>query len=338
MKAVWYARQGPAREVLQFGEQPAPEPGPGELRVRLAASGVNPSDCNRRAGKDYAMESALIIPNSDGAGTVEAAGAGVDRSWIGKRVWLYNGQRGRALGTAAEYIALDASLVAALPEDVSFEAGACLGIPCMTAYRCVFIEGEVRGKWVLVTGGAGAVGHYAIQLAKWGGAKVIATVSSAAKGAHASAAGADYVIDYRAENVGARVLEITGGAGVDRIAEVDFGGNLEASLACIALNGSIAAYASRGDATPHLPFYRFMRKNVALHAVLLYNTPAEFRRRAQHEINRWLATGQAKHTVAATFSLGETAAAHEAVESGTKIGTVVVRCDRRELKALDGIA
>lgn len=328
MKAVWYARQGPAAEVLQFGEQPAPEPGPGELRVCLAASGVNPSDCNRRAGKDYAMESALIIPNSDGAGTVDAAGAGVDPGWIGKRVWLYNGQRGRALGTAAEYIALHVSLVAPLPDDVSFDAGACLGIPCMTAYRCVFLDGDVAGKWVLVTGGAGAVGHYAIQLAKWGGAKVIATVSSPAKAAHATAAGADHVIDYRSENAGARVLEITGGAGVDRIVEVDFGGNLEASLACIALNGAIAAYASRGESAPRLPFYRLMRKNVSLHAVLLYNTPPEFRKRAQQEINRWLGTGQAKHAVAATYPLHETAAAHEMVEAGGKIGTVVVRCDR----------
>ncbi len=328
MKAVWYARQGAAREVLQFGDQPMPEPGPGELRVRLAASGVNPSDCNRRAGKDYAMESALIIPNSDGAGTVDAAGSGVDPAWVGRRVWIYNGQRGRALGTAAECIALDASLVAPLPEAVSFEAGACLGIPCMTAYRCVFLDGEVGGRWILVTGGAGAVGHYAIQLAKWRGAQVIATVSSPAKAAHASEGGADHVIDYRSEDVGARVLEITGGAGVDRIVEVDFGGNLEASLACIAPNGAIAAYASRGEAMPRFPFYRLMRKNVTVHAVLLYNTPAEFRRRAQLEINRWLRAGQAKHTVAATYPLSETALAHEAVESGAKVGTVVVRCDR----------
>jgi NADPH2:quinone reductase len=251
----------------------------------------------------------------------------VDRGWLGRRVWLYNGQRGRALGTAAEYISLDASLVAPLPDEVGFVEGACLGIPCMTAYRCVFLDGDVRGKWVLVTGGAGAVGHYAIQLAKWGGARVIATVSSPAKAAHASAGGADYVIDYRSENVGARVLELTGGAGADRIVEVDLGGNLEASLACVAMNGVIAAYASRGEATPRLPFYRLMRKNITLHAVLLYSTPAEFRRRAQQEINRWLETGEAKHTVAATYALRETAAAHEAVESGGKIGTVVVRCD-----------
>jgi NADPH2:quinone reductase len=192
----------------------------------------------------------------------------------------------------------------------------------------VFLDGEIAGRWVLVTGGAGAVGHYAIQLAKWGGARVIATVSSAAKAAHATAAGADHVIDYRSVNVGARVLEVTGGAGVDRIVEVDFGGNLEASLACIALNGAIAAYASRGESTPRLPFYQLMRKNVSLHAVLLYNTPAELRQRAQQEINRWLATGKAKHTVAATFPLRDTAAAHETVEAGTKVGTVVVRCDR----------
>lgn len=328
MRAVWYTQQGPANEVLRFGERPTPAPAPGEVRVRLAASGVNPSDCNRRAGKGYAMESPLVIPNSDGAGTVDAVGAGIEADWLGRRVWLHNGQRGRALGTAAEYIAIDSSLVALLPDNTAFEEGACLGIPCMTAYRCVFIDGDVSGQWVLVTGGAGAVGHYAIQLAKWGGANVIATVSSSTKAAHAMAAGADQVLNYRSEDVATRVLEITGGRGADRIVDVDLGGNLEASLSCIALNGSIAAYASRGDAAPRIPFYRLMRKNVTLHAVLLYNTPAAFRQRAQREINRWLEAGRAKHKIAAVYSLGDTAAAHEAVESGAKVGTVVVRCDR----------
>jgi NADPH2:quinone reductase len=327
MRAVWYTQQGPASEVLRFGEQPTPAPSEGELRVRLVASGVNPSDCNRRAGKDYAMESPLVIPNSDGAGTVEAVGAGVDASWLGRRVWLYNGQRGRPLGTAAEYIVIDSSLVAPLPDTTSFEAGACLGIPCMTAYRCVYLDGDVRDRWILVTGGAGAVGHYAVQLAKWGGARVIATVSSEEKAAHARAGGAEQVIDYRRENVSARVLEITGGKGVHRVVEVDLGGNLEATLACLGPNGTIAAYASRGNATPRIPFYRMMRRNLSLHTVLLYNSPQDFRRHAQQAIGRWLAEGNARHTVAATFPLSDTARAHESVEAGGKIGTVVVRCD-----------
>ena len=181
MRAVWYERTGAANEVLKAGEQPLPEPGPGEVRVRLKTSGVNPADTYRRRGEGYAMEAPLVIPNSDGAGIIDKVGPGIDAKRIGERVWIYNGQRGRPLGTAAEAIALDADLVTRLPDDVSFEAGACLGIPCMTAHRCVFSEGEtpplerghLSGKTVLVTGGGGAVGNYAIQLAKWAGARVL---------------------------------------------------------------------------------------------------------------------------------------------------------------------
>lgn len=328
MKAVWYDRVGLAREVLQFGELPTPQPGRGELRVRLVASGVNPADCNRRAGRGYPMEFPRVVPNSDGAGTVDAVGEAVSAEWLGKRVWLHNGQRGRAFGTAAEYICLAQELVAPLPEGTGFDEGACLGIPCMTAHRCVFMDGPVSGKWVLVTGGAGAVGHYAIQLAKWGGAKVLATVSSEAKAGHARAAGADDVINYRVEDVAQRVLALTGGHGADRIVEVDLGGNLEVALGCVAPNGVIAAYASRGDAAPKLPFYALMRKNATLHAVLLHGVPPEARREIQLDINRWLAEGRALHSISASYPLAQTAAAHEAVEAGTKLGTVIVRCDQ----------
>ena len=180
MRAVWYERTGPAAEVLVVGRQPKPEPRPGEVRIRLMASGINPADCNRRRGTGYVMEAPLVIAHSDGAGVVDKLGAGVTSFREGDRVWLYNGQRnGRNLGTAAELIALDADLVTPLPADVPFEAGACLGIPCMTAHRCVFGAGPVQGQWVVVTGGGGAVGNYAIQLAKWGGARVIATVGKA---------------------------------------------------------------------------------------------------------------------------------------------------------------
>jgi len=328
MKAVWYDRQGPAREVLQVGELPTPQPGHGEVRVRLVASGVNPADCNRRDGRGYAMDFPRVIPNSDGSGIVDAVGKEASADWLGKRVWLHNGQRGRAFGTAAEFICLPQELVALLPEGTNFEQGACLGIPCMTAHRCVFMDGPVSGKWLLVTGGAGAVGHYAIQLAKWGGAKVIATVSSGAKAAHARAAGADYVLDYRVENTAERVLELTGGHGADRIVDVDLGGNLEASLACIAPNGTIAAYASRGDTTPKVPFYALMRRNVTLHAVLLHALPTEVRRHMQQDISRWLAESCPTHAISGSYPLAHTAEAHEAVETGTKLGTVIVRCDR----------
>lgn len=327
MNAVWYERRGPAREVLVFGDLPTPEPGPGEVRVKLHASGVNPSDCNRRAGRGYpALEFARIVPNSDGAGVVDAVGPGAP-SWLrGRRVWLYNGQRGRALGTAAEYIALDADLVSPLPERVDFAAGATLGIPCMTAHVCLFADGAIRGHDVVVTGGAGAVGHYAIQLAKWAGARVIATVSSEAKAAHARAAGADAVVNYRATSVAERVLELTGGRGVDRVVEVDLGGNLAETVRMIAPNGVVAAYASRGREEPPLPFYALMRKCVTLRLVLLPATRRETRQQAQADIGRWLAEGERLHAIAATFPLERTWEAHEVVEGGRKLGTVVVDC------------
>lgn len=323
MRAVWYRRTGPAREVLEFGEQPLPAPGRGEVRIRLKASGVNPADCNRRAGRGYTLEAPLVIPHSDGAGIIDALGEGVTSRQVGERVWLYNGQRGRPLGTAAEAITIDADLVSPLPDHVPFEAGACLGIPCMTAHLALTCLGAIENKTVLVTGGAGAVGHYAIQLAKWMGARAITTVSDAGKAADARAAGADMVINYRMENVIDRVREETSGRGVDHVVEVDFGGNIASLSEIVAPQGTIASYASRGNPTPQLPFYAMMRKNVAIRFVLLPSAPIADRRRAQAEVGAFLHT-QAVHRIAAVFPLAECAAAHEAVESGTKRGTVVV--------------
>jgi NADPH2:quinone reductase len=324
MKAVWYDRQGPAAEVLQLGELPTPQAGPGQVRLRVGASAVNPADCNRRGGRGHPMDYPRIIPNSDGAGVVDAVGDGVDPAWIGKRVWLYNGQRGRAFGTAAEYIALSQDLVTELPDGVDFAEGATLGIPGMTAHRSVFLAGPVQGRTLLVTGGAGAVGHYAVQLASWAGARVIATASSAEKAAHALAGGAGTAVNYKTEDVAARVLELTGGLGVDHVVEVDFGGNLAANLRLVRDNGSIAAYASAGQRAPVVPFYDLMRRNIAVHTVWLSTTPIEARRRAQSDIASWLRSGKRLLSVSARFPLAETARAHETVERGGKRGTVVV--------------
>lgn len=327
MKAVWYEKTGPAPEVLVLGEQPTPVAAAGEVRVRLHASGVNPADCNRRGGRGYAMEYPLVIPNSDGAGVVDQVGAGVDAALLGQRVWLYNGQRGRALGTAAQYIALDSDLVAPLPQAIGFEQGACLGIPCMTAWHCLFMDGPIAGRTVLVQGGAGAVGHFAVQLASWAGARVIATVDTDVKARHALAGGAFATIDFRQEDVAQRVLELTDGAGADRVIEVDFGGNLAADLQLLKPNGTIVAYASRGDSAPKLPFYELLRKNINVRAVLLPGTPLASRQAAQRGVGEWLRSGRAQVTVSQVFDLDQTAQAHLAVESGTKLGTVVVRCD-----------
>ncbi len=328
MRAVWYDRQGPARDVIITGELPTPDAGLGEVRVRLEASGVNPSDTYRRRGAVPA-EYPRVIPNSDAAGVIDQVGPSVPQSWLGKRVWLYNGQRnGRWMGTAAEYIALNADLVTPLPDHVSFAEGATLGIPCMTAHGCVFSNGSVQGKVVLVTGGAGAVGHYAVQFAAWAGATVIATVSSDDKAARARAGGADYVINYRTEDVAGRVRDITGGEGVDHVVDVDLGGNLAAVIASLKDGGSIAYYATNGALNPAVPLRVVMSKNLRIHGFTLPTSPHANRKRAQQDIARWVSRPGRILSVAGSFPLYETAGAHLSVEQGGKIGTVVVACAR----------
>ncbi len=327
MKAAWYTQQGKPAEVIQFGEQPTPHAGANEVRVRLLASAVNPADTNRTVGRSYAMEGALMIPNSDGAGVVDEVGAGVDSAWLNRRVWLYNGQRGgRLLGTAAQYIALNVDLVAALPENTRFDEGACLGIPCMTAHRCITLGGDLAGTTVLVTGAAGAVGHYAVQWAKRFGARVVATVSSPEKAAHAKAAGADVTVNYRSEDVVARVRDFTADSGVQHVVDVDFGGNLATTLPLLNINGSIAYYATQGNPTPTITAPALMRKNLSIHAVLLNGAPHAARKRAQNDIVQWLKEGGMQHTVSAVFPLARTAEAHEAVAFQAKLGTVIVDC------------
>lgn len=324
MRAIWYERTGPAREVLELGERPTPQAGQGQALIRVRASGVNPSDAGMRAGP-APMAYPRITPNSDGAGVVEAVGPGVSEAWVGKRVWFYNGQRnGRAFGSAAEYIELDVDLLSELPDAVSFAEGATLGIPCMTAHRSLFLAGPVQGRTVLVTGGAGAVGHYAVQLAAWAGASVIATVSSEEKAQRAREGGAHHVIDYRREDVAARVRELTGGEGVHHVVEVDFGGNLASTLASVRLNGSIAYYATKGNRDPVVPAGAAMGLNLQVSGVYLPVSPHEARRRAQADITRWIGTGERMLSVAGRFPLEDCAGAHELVESGGKVGTVVV--------------
>lgn len=324
MKAAWYTDYGPAAEALHLGEMPDPLPGPGEVLVRVRASGINPTDVKRRAGPRPGAEMAFpqIVPHSDGAGEIIAVGAGGSAERVGQRVWLWNAQWQRAQGTAAELIALPAEQAVPLPENTSFAEGACLGIPAMTAWYALYGDGaDLAGQTVLVTGGAGAVGRYACQMARLGGARVIATVSSDEKGAHSTA---QEWINYRTHDVADCVMRITGGAGVDRIVEVDFGANQDVSVAALKPSGTIAAYASAGDMTPVLQFYPFLFANVTLRMLICYHLQGAARARGEAQLSEWLAIGALSHAVVRGGALDDIARAHELVESGAKLGTVVL--------------
>lgn len=323
MKAVWYERFGPADAVLRLGDMADPVAGPGEVVVRLRASGVNPSDVKLRAGARVGAVMAYprVVPHSDGAGEIVAVGAGVDRARIGERVWLWNAAWQRAFGTAAEYVALPAEQAVRLPDAVSYAQGACFGIPAMTAWYAVLGDGPVAGQTVLVTGGAGSVGRYAVQMARAAGARVITTVSSAAKAAHSTA---EEWVNYRDTDVAAAVLEMTGGDGVDRIIEVDFAANQAASLALLKPGGTIASYASASDMTPELAFYPFMFKNLRLHMLIVYQLEGAMRRAGEAQLTDWLEAGVLRHAVVAGGGLADCAAAHDLVAAGEKLGTVVL--------------
>ncbi len=327
MKAAYYESVGPALEVIRVGERPTPEPAPGEVRIRLHASGVNPSDVNSRAGSRGPLAYPWVIPHSDGAGVIDAVGSGVNASRIGERVWTWNAAWRRPFGTCAEFVCLPGAQAVFLGANTDFDGGACLGIPAMTACHAALGDGPLSGKTVLVTGGAGAVGHYAIQFAKWSGAQVLTTISGSAKAAPATAAGADHVINYRDQNVVAVVKELTSGTGVDRIIEVEFGGNLAVSNQILKLGGVIAAYGSMAAPTPTLPFYPMMFNHTTVHMLLVYALTEAQRKRACDLINSALAAGALRHQIGAHFPLADTAKAHLAVESGSVIGNVVVRID-----------
>jgi NADPH2:quinone reductase len=329
MRAAWYERKGPARDVLVVGELPRPSPAAGEVLVRVRASGINPSDTKGRGGArgNVAMPYPRIVPHQDGAGVIEAVGAGVPASRVGERVWLYEAQLGRADGTAAEYVALPAANAVALPGRTTFVEGACLGVPAMTAHRCVFADGPVAGKTVLVTGGAGAVGFYAVQFAHHDGARVIATVSNDDQARRARAAGADLVINRRSEDVVARVAEFTGepsGRAVDRVVEVAFGANLEQTLKLLRSNGVVATYSSDAVPEPQIPYWPLVVLDATVRFVLVYVMPRSAHEEAVTAINAGLDAGWLRHDVGTVLPLDDVAEAHERVETRRAGGKVVL--------------
>ncbi|MFM2128978.1 MAG: hypothetical protein RL477_524 [Pseudomonadota bacterium] len=326
MRAGWYERTGPARDVIVVGEMAAPAPGPGEVLVRLRSSGINPSDYKRRANTRAKMEFPRIVPHSDGAGVVAGLGAGVQGFREGDRVWVFNAQDRRPFGTAAEFIALPAFQVRALPANASFEDGACLGIPAMTGHRAVFSQGPVAGKTLYVPGAASRVGSYAVQFARWGGARVIAAASSAAKAEAVAALGADVVLrrDTLGDGLAEAILEATGGRGVDRICEIDLGANIKVSEKVLVDGGSIASYASAAEPTVTLTVSPRRARNMVVELVFVYTMSDAAKDEAARDTIAAQEAGALAHRIAGTFPLARLAEAHAAAESQAGTGHVVV--------------
>jgi NADPH:quinone reductase len=325
MRAIYYDRQGPARDVLRFGEIPRPRVGAGEVLVRVHVSAVNPSDVKNRTGFVGPMRHARVVPHQDGAGVVEAVGAGVTAERVGERVWIYEAQTGRAAGTAAEYVAVPAQNAVPLPEGVPFEVGATLGVPAMTAHRCLFADGDLDGRRVLVHGGAGAVGTAAIQLATWSGARVVATVRQAEQVDAARRAGAEAVLVSGSADT-ANLRTALGGCGADRIVDVALTENLDVDLAALADGGVISAYATTSPSDEvRLPMVRAMVANAAVRFVYVYTVPAQGKAAAVADIGDCLRNGGLRPRIGLVVPLARTVEAHLAVEAGAAAGRVLIR-------------
>jgi NADPH2:quinone reductase len=320
VRAAVYDRVGPAREVLRIEDVDRPEAGPGEVRVRIHSSGVNPTDWKSRAGLTARPIDEFQVPNQDGAGVIDAVGEGVDPGRVGERVWVWLAAAGRRWGTAAEWTVVPTEHAVELPAGASMDLGASLGVPAMTAHRCLFADGPIDGRTVLVAGGAGAVGHFAIELAKRAGARVVTTVSSEEKAELAAKAGADLVVKYTEPDAIDQVKDFA--TQVDRIVEVALGTNLQLDLAVAGPETVIAVYAADGP-DPVLPVRACMSANVTLRFILLYGVPRRELIRASREIREALGAGSLTELPVHRFPLEEIAAAHEAVE-GRAVGKVLI--------------
>ncbi|MEU2631019.1 NADPH:quinone reductase [Kitasatospora sp. NPDC007106] len=335
MKAIVYRDTG-APDVLRFVNRDLPEPGPGEVRIRVAVSGVNPTDWQARSGVGHPMQYPEVTPHLDGAGTIDAVGEGVDRSRVGQRVWLFMAAAGRPTGTAAEFTVVPAEQAVLLPDEAGFDVGAALGVPALTAHRALTVAedgprrlhpGALDGKVVLAAGGAGAVGHAVIQLARWAGATVIGTVSSLEKARLATAAGAHHVINYREGDPAAAIRTITPD-GVDIIAEVAIGANLALDLAVLRTRGTISTYANDGGKPVELDVLQNMVLNARFQFLILYTAGPEARAAAAQDVaaavrDGALPVGEEHGLPLTRFPLERTADAHRAVESRT-VGKVLV--------------
>jgi NADPH2:quinone reductase len=323
MLTAFYTKFGSAKDVLQVDTIPTPEPLKGQVRVKLFSSGVNPSDYKMRRGS-RPLTGAFQIPGSDGAGIIDAVGEGVSVGRIGQRVWVFNAAFHRPYGTSAQFTIVEDWMAQELSDDLTYAQGACLGIPVMTAYRCLFSDGPIKDKTVYIVGGGGVVANYAIQLAKWGGAKVITSISSDEKAGYAKKAGADHIVNYRQQNVVEEILRITNQLGVDRIVEVDFGANLATNSQILKAGGISVMYAYIGQPELPIPIMSLMVKNITLKFTLVYSIQVEERVEVLAGIKRWLAETSVIFNIARQFELKDIVLAHELVESGNKVGHVVL--------------
>jgi NADPH:quinone reductase-like Zn-dependent oxidoreductase len=329
VKAAWFERKGTGADIFEIGEMATPAPGEGEVRVRLAFAGINPSDYKRRdpSRNGTAMEYPRVISGMDGSGTIDEVGAGVDARRRGERVWVYEAQLGRAFGSYAQYVVVPQRNAVALPDGVSFEEGACLGVPAMTAHRAVFADGPVRGKNVLVAGGAGAVGFFAAQFAAWGGANVVATVRSPEKARVLRDAGFTAIVNTREGDPAAAIRSLAGGRGVDRIVEVDFSENFELDRAVLAAGGVISTYSPSKEAggLPPPGLYTLMRMNATIAFVYVYAMSDEAKAAAVADITTALRSGALKNGLKIVrFPLEQAGAAQEQVERGTLGGRALL--------------
>ncbi len=320
MRAALYETSGAAADVLRVADVERPEPGPGEVRVRVELSGVNPTDWKSRSGLTARPIDGFQIPHHDAAGVIDAVGAGVDPGRAGQRVWTWLAAGGRRWGTAAQWSVVPSRQAVPLPDGVSAELGASLGVPAMTAHRCLFADGPIAGQAVLVAGGAGAVGHYAIELARHAGARVVTTVSSAEKADFAAKAGSDLVVNYREPGAAGKIRDF---GVIDRVIEVALGANLELDLAVLRPGGYIVTYASEPGPDPALPVRACMTANVVLRFVLLYRVPAEAMDQAAADITTALQAGALTELPAHRFGLEDVVAAQDAVQAGA-VGKVFV--------------
>jgi NADPH:quinone reductase-like Zn-dependent oxidoreductase len=325
MKAAWFETFGPASEVLIIGEQAKPLPGEGEVLVRLAASGVNPSDVKKRMGSmPDLLDEGPVIPHSDGAGIIEAVGNGISAGRIGERVWVYEAQYGRRFGSAAEFVALESRRAVTLPDNACFEVGACIGIPMMTAHRCVFADGPVDGQTLVITGGAGRVGHYAVQWASQAGAQVIATASNEEDAENCRRAGASSIVNHRDADWAAQAVAANNGQRVDRVIDVEFGANLPAVLDMIRTSGTLVSYSSTIVTEPKLPFYRMMFMDLLIRLVIVYAMPESAKQAAINDIDRALREDRLQHRLGHVLALDGIVQAHELIEQGGFRGCVVL--------------